>query len=156
VENLIVINHCQAEHHINKMVGGWTDTNLTDLGRRQAKHIAELLARQNGIDSYAIFSSDLLRAKQTADILAEVLKKTVVVSSAIREINLGSATGKTAKWLDEHAAPFPVKGKIDHRLLDDAESIREHYNRILDLPRENGHPFTPRIDVMQPAHTRLA
>jgi hypothetical protein len=28
--------------------------------------------------------------------------------------------------------------------------------KVVDLPRENGHPFTPRIDVMQPAHTRLA
>jgi broad specificity phosphatase PhoE len=130
MENLIVINHCQAEHHINKMVGGWTDTNLTDLGRRQAKQIGEMLQKQTELESYTLISSDLLRAKQTADIIGDILKKPVTVSSAIREINLGSATGKTVQWLEEHAAPFPQNGRIDHRLLNDAESSREHYNRI--------------------------
>jgi len=28
---IILIQHCQSEHHINNMSGGWTDTSLTEL-----------------------------------------------------------------------------------------------------------------------------
>ena len=33
MRKIIVIQHCQSEHHINNMTGGWTDTPLTELGR---------------------------------------------------------------------------------------------------------------------------
>lgn len=36
---IIVIQHCQSEHHINNMTGGWTDTPLTELGRNQSELI---------------------------------------------------------------------------------------------------------------------
>ena len=34
---IILIQHCQSEHHINNMSGGWTDTPLTEFGRKQAE-----------------------------------------------------------------------------------------------------------------------
>ena len=41
--NIILIQHCQSEHHVNNMSGGWTDTPLTELGRKQAEMIGEKL-----------------------------------------------------------------------------------------------------------------
>ncbi|HJF33229.1 MAG TPA: histidine phosphatase family protein, partial [Sporosarcina psychrophila] len=44
--NIILIQHCQSAHHINNMSGGWTDTPLTDLGRKQAKLIGDKLKEE--------------------------------------------------------------------------------------------------------------
>ena len=69
MRKIIVIQHCQSEHHINNMTGGWTDTPLTELGRNQAELIGLKLKRELGEERYTIYSSDLMRAKQTAELL---------------------------------------------------------------------------------------
>ena len=51
------------------MTGGWTDTPLTELGRNQAELIGLKLKRELGEERYTIYSSDLMRAKQTAELL---------------------------------------------------------------------------------------
>lgn len=43
MSNIILIQHCQSEHHINNISGGWTDTSLTELGRKQGEIIGEKL-----------------------------------------------------------------------------------------------------------------
>ena len=48
MKTLIVIQHCQSEHHINELTGGWTDTPLTARGRRQAYCVAERLRDKLG------------------------------------------------------------------------------------------------------------
>jgi broad specificity phosphatase PhoE len=71
MRKIVVIQHCQSEHHINNMSGGLTNTPLTELGRNQAELIGLKLKEELKEESYAIYSSDLLRAKQTANIIAE-------------------------------------------------------------------------------------
>lgn len=73
MKEIIVIQHCQSEHHINGMTGGWTDTPLTELGRRQAGCIGKRLSNEILSTEYTMYSSDLLRASQTADIIAQHL-----------------------------------------------------------------------------------
>lgn len=43
MKTLYVVTHPQSIHHVEKKVGGWYDTSLTDLGHRQAKAIAARL-----------------------------------------------------------------------------------------------------------------
>jgi len=88
VKRVITVQHCQAVHHVNKMVGGVTDWELTELGLEQANNIGIALKEKIGIDSdYKIYSSDLIRTRQTADIIAEHLSKTPVYCQELREIN---------------------------------------------------------------------
>jgi broad specificity phosphatase PhoE len=133
MQNLIIVQHCQSEHHINGLTGGWTDTPLTELGRQQARQVALRLQCHGGIESFDLFSSDLLRAHQTAQEIGSILNKHIAVFQTLREMNLGSATGKTREWFDQHRRPLPRQGKLDHRMLDDAETIREHYNRVTEF-----------------------
>ncbi|GMA60764.1 histidine phosphatase family protein [Alicyclobacillus fastidiosus] len=70
---VVLVQHCQSEHHINDMSGGWTDTPLTELGRKQAQLIAQKLIHSMNGDEYVLYSSDLLRASQTAEILGKNL-----------------------------------------------------------------------------------
>ena len=46
MKRIYTVQHTQSEHHINGMVGSWTDWNLTDLGKQQADRIAEKLKQE--------------------------------------------------------------------------------------------------------------
>lgn len=123
MRKIIVIQHCQSEHHINNMTGGWTDTPLTELGRNQAELIGLKLKRELGEESYTIYSSDLMRAKQTADIVGDHLNLTVIEDVNLREINTGIAAGKTKDWAREHRNPKPSNEfDLDYQEFQDGET----------------------------------
>ena len=51
---IITVQHTQAVHHTNGMVGGSTDWPLTTRGRRDAKRIARALRRERKISAMDI------------------------------------------------------------------------------------------------------
>ena len=67
MKHIITVQHTQSVHHTNGMVGSWTDWDLTDLGRSQADNIGRKLKEELAGKKAVIYSSDLKRAKQTAD-----------------------------------------------------------------------------------------
>jgi probable phosphoglycerate mutase len=81
---IIVARHGEAEYDVD----AWPDSggSLTTLGRRQARALAESL-RDRRIAT--IWSSDLARAVQTAEIAAGVLGVGVRVRSKLREYTIG-------------------------------------------------------------------
>ncbi len=83
---VILVQHCQSEHHVNEMSGGWTDTPLTELGRRQAQLTAHKLKDIITRDEYVLYSSDLLRASQTAQIIGKHLGLEATPNPGLREI----------------------------------------------------------------------
>lgn len=46
MKTIITIQHTQSIHHTNGMVGSWTDWNLSDLGKEQARRIGEKMAQE--------------------------------------------------------------------------------------------------------------
>lgn len=102
MNRIILIQHCQSAHHVNGMTGGWTDTPLTDLGRQQAAAIAARLKRDLADTPFQLYSSDLKRAAQTAEIVGEELGMTAQLVPDLREFNGGVATGKTREWANEN------------------------------------------------------
>lgn len=131
MKTLLVVTHTQSIHHIEKRVGGWYDTGLTPRGQSDAEATAERLATMVGGDDTEIFSSDLLRASQTATIIAERLNCPVVETPDLREMNFGSAGGKPQTWLSEREVPPPDGNRMDHRSgIEGAESRREVATRI--------------------------
>ena len=68
MKTIITIQHTQSVHHTNGMVGSWTDWELTEKGIEQAKRIGEKLRAELGdrAKDFVLYSSDLLRAKQTS------------------------------------------------------------------------------------------
>jgi len=133
MRKIIVIQHCQSEHHINNMSGGWTDTPLTELGKNQAERIGLKLKRELGEESYTIYSSDLMRARQTADIVGNYLNLTVIEDVNLREINTGIAAGKTKDWAREHRNPKPSNEfDLDYQEFKDGETWRQFYIRVCE------------------------
>jgi probable phosphoglycerate mutase len=104
------------------MIGGWTDWELTSTGLEQAGAIARAIGREFTGRSVRLFTSDLLRARQTAEPIAASLHVKPEPCHALRESHLGSATGKPVTWLREHQAEQTTNvSVIDYRCLPDAE-----------------------------------
>lgn len=133
MRKIVVIQHCQSEHHINNMTGGWTDTPLTELGRNQAELIGLKLKKDLEAENYTIYSSDLMRAKQTADIVAKHLNLNVIEEMDLREINTGVAEGKTKDWAREHRNPrLSREFDLDYKEFQDGETWRQFYIRVCE------------------------
>lgn len=71
-------------------LGGWSAYGLTEEGRRQVRAATGSLC-EKGIE--AIFSSDLPRARETAEIVAESLRLPVTLLPQFRETNNGALAG---------------------------------------------------------------
>ena len=130
MDEIIIVQHCQSEHHVNDLSGGWTDTPLTELGRAQAKKTGQRLKHKINATEFKLFTSDLLRAFQTAEIISDCLGLPISVNTNFRERNFGIGTGKTKEWFKQHFLPIPDKGRLNHTPIEGAETIREFYQRI--------------------------
>ena len=128
MKTIFTVQHTQSEHHTNGMVGSWTDWNLTELGKQQAERIADKL--KQGLDEkpVVLYTSDLKRAKQTADSIAARLNVVPIEKKELRERNLGRCCGKSVQWLRENLECD--EKTIDDRLFSDAESRRDAWNRL--------------------------
>jgi len=131
MRNVYVITHAQSLHHIEERVGGWNDTPLTDLGREQAEKIGRFLRTAIDSTNVQLFSSDLKRAAETAEIIGRHLEKPVTLDSRLREMSAGAAEGKLQSWFRDRIKPQPANGnRLDHRIYTGAESRREVAERV--------------------------
>jgi 2,3-bisphosphoglycerate-dependent phosphoglycerate mutase len=89
---LVLVRHGETDWNAKGRLQGHTDRPLNDLGRRQARELADRLA---GEDIAAIYASDLVRARETAEIVAARLGLPVAVDADLREKNWGSWEGLT-------------------------------------------------------------
>ena len=131
MKHIITVQHTQSVHHINGMVGSWTDWDLTDLGKQQAEKIGRKLKAELVGEKVILISSDLKRSKQTAEAIAKQLGTEPVYRQELRERNLGRCCGKTVQWLRENLE-CPER-TVDDKLFSDGESRRDAWNRLLPL-----------------------
>lgn len=128
MKTIITIQHTQSVHHTNGMVGSWTDWELTELGKTQAAGIGRKMKDELDEKKIIMYSSDLLRARQTAEAIAAHLDITPVYKKELRERNLGRCCGKSVQWLRENMER--QEQTIDDRMFSDAESRRDVWNRL--------------------------
>ena len=127
MKTIITIQHTQSIHHTNGMVGSWTDWDLTPLGMEQADRIGQKLAGEMTMPC-AMYSSDLLRARHTAEAVGARLGLTPILRTELRERNLGRCVGKSVQWLRENKEMD--EKTVDDRLFSDGESRRDAWNRL--------------------------
>ena len=114
-KDIYLVAHGEARHHVEGLVGGWYDSDLTELGQRQAQAVASRIAELVGEAPVEIYSSDLRRAAQTAAPIAEALQAKVTHWSDLRERSYGVAGGRPDAWLEERFVPAPEDSRLDHR-----------------------------------------
>ncbi|MFP4054104.1 MAG: phosphoglycerate mutase family protein, partial [Phycisphaerae bacterium] len=73
MRRLIIVRHGFPEHMADGRTGGWTNSHLTELGRRQARLTAPAVAEMLAGEEYTFHSSDLARTMETAEPIAEAI-----------------------------------------------------------------------------------
>ncbi len=128
--NLYLIRHGRQNSTLCNV-----DVELSEDGRLQAGLLRERLQKYN-ID--ALYSSDLIRAKQTAEIVNEALMLPHIIREELREISFGLLTGQTEDYIDEHFADFKVEQK---KMMEDipypgGENGTSVYERAMPVIQE--------------------
>ena len=95
---LLLARHGETDWNRDGRFQGHADPPLNDRGRRQAHALAELLADE---PLEAIYSSDLLRAQETAQIVAMRRGMDVILDPQLRERDVGEWSGLTRAEIDE-------------------------------------------------------
>lgn len=83
-----------------RYIGGWSDVDLVSLGFQQIKECRRFIVDKNIVIN-KIISSDIKRAKTTSQILNEELKKEIIYSKDLRELDKGDFTGMLKSSLSE-------------------------------------------------------
>ena len=96
---LIFVRHGESLANAQKIYLGHSDWDLTELGKSQARTTAAFLAEE---PISAIYSSDLIRAYNTAIPHSEIHNLPIIKSRELREIFLGDWEGKPLSYLDEN------------------------------------------------------
>lgn len=101
---IYLIRHGQSQANIDKRFSGITDVELSPLGLVQAKKAGEKL---KGKEIHRIYTSPLIRAKTTAEIIADEIafnKKDIIVENCLTEVNFGIFENLTwEEILDQYA-----------------------------------------------------
>ncbi|HEX4862485.1 MAG TPA: histidine phosphatase family protein [Acidimicrobiales bacterium] len=116
---VLLLRHAQSEWNAIGLWQGQADPPLSAEGRRQATVAATRIAREQWFDGFdLVASSDLARARQTAELLIDALgvMRVPLLDEGLREFDAGEWSGHTLPEIEER---WP--GEVDrftHGLLD--------------------------------------
>jgi glucosyl-3-phosphoglycerate phosphatase len=127
---LVLVRHGETDWNAAGRAQGHADVPLNEAGHAQAGAVASVL---RGFGPARLWSSDLLRAAQTAEHLAEATGLPVQRDARLREYDVGERAGLT---IAEFAAAFPEEHAAwligsETLLVRGAESIAQVRERVL-------------------------
>lgn len=109
--------------------GGWSQQPLTDEGEVQAAELADFV-QKSGLGIQQIYSSDLLRAMQTAQIVADSLRLPIAPKPEFREANNGNLAGMKNELAAEQYPGLYWNTLAWEQQYPGGESPKEFYERI--------------------------
>ena len=127
---ILLVRHGETDWNLERRVQGHTDRPLNETGRQQARALAAALADEP-VD--AVFSSDLVRAHETARMVAEPKGLDVTVLPDLREKDFGTWEGLTdveilSRFPDARGRPWgdgETTDEVSRRVLRALERIAE-------------------------------
>ena len=131
-----IVRHGETDWNIERRTQGQLGTPLNDTGRDQARATAQLLKHQ---DIGIVISSDLARAKETAEIIAEATGAPIILDEKLRERNFGIGEGML---VDEQIQKYGNFFTAHDKAYEGGETLEEVENRVIasfKTQREN-HP----------------
>ncbi|WP_062408846.1 histidine phosphatase family protein [Paenibacillus naphthalenovorans] len=127
------VRHGTTEWNLAGRMQGQMDTPLAEVGRIQARLLAE---RLQGEDWDAIISSDLIRARETAQLIADITGSPFIgVDSRLRERAFGQLEGTTTedrllRWGENWR-------ELDLGLESDEALLARWRSFLLDMERDH-------------------
>jgi broad specificity phosphatase PhoE len=152
--NLLLIRHAQSVGNALGHIQGQAEYPLSDIGREQARALAARLQRGDWPIA-AVYSSDQIRAAETAEILAAPLDLPVTTDERLREYDFGEMNGiawrdiesrypKVWRGLHEERVWLPIPGEEGHQAFHDrlaaslASIIAQHPGRVVAVVTHGG------------------
>ncbi|MHA7733174.1 histidine phosphatase family protein [Nitrosopumilus sp. S6] len=139
---IIFLRHGQAKNNTERILAGRTEgVPLTDVGKQQAQHTAELLEHMN---ISAIYSSPVQRAKHTAEIVGKHNSLDVTIDDRLIELDMGKFTGMAYDEIfNDHGNVFMkfYQGDLEiaHNGVETFDEVKKRVLGIVDHVIEN-HP----------------
>lgn len=128
----ILVRHCETDWNLAGRIQGRTDIPLNATGRRQA---IELAKRLSDLGITHVLGSTLLRAQETAYVIAHTLGLAIRLDDRLQECAFGTIEGKThleIPWIrsPEYASSAPY----DFRPFggEHAEAVLTRHRSLLD------------------------
>ena len=177
---LILVRHGQSTWNLEKKFTGWVDVDLTENGELEAKKSGKLIKSKNiNIDIY--YSSFQLRAKNTLNLIKEVLNDTKLSKKAwqLNERHYGALTGLNKdemkiklgeekvhqfrrSWdlrpdpLDKNNPYHPINietyKEIPINKIPDTESLKDTYERVLEFYKQEIENKISKNNILISAH----
>ena len=132
---LVAIRHGETVWNTQGLQQGQLNSDLTHLGRAQARALAE---RLGGEQFAAVYSSDLGRALETARVIADRIGLDVETDLRLRERNLGILQGISLRQFEqEHPGEYARfrSGDPDY-VIPSGESPRQRHERCVACATE--------------------
>jgi broad specificity phosphatase PhoE len=146
MSHLCLVRHGQTDWNLEGRYHGQSDVPLNENGRAQARLLAHHL---QGQPFAAIFTSDLQRARETAEIIAAALDSPITFEPRLREIDQGEWEGQLVEeiiaryaelWQERIVDPINVRppggetvGEVTTRVYAALDDIARLYplNQVL-------------------------
>ncbi|WP_090675322.1 histidine phosphatase family protein [Paenibacillus tianmuensis] len=144
LKELYLIRHGEAEHLLKGVVGGWSDTPLTENGRVQAKLTGKRLCSLLSGKPINFYSSDLTRASDTAEIIGQIISKSPIVVKELRELSNGLAANKTKEQAEELKRPitYPILDWIPYPEAESWTMMHDRVVRFMERIKNEVHETT--------------
>ncbi len=129
MKRFCLVRHGQTDWNLEGRLQGQSDVPLNQTGRTEARSLAEKLS---GTPFKAIFSSDLARAWETAEIIAGALGVPITAERRLREINQGEWEGQLAEDIRASHDEYWEHRNVDaeHFRPPGGESVTEVAERV--------------------------
>ncbi|WP_019938339.1 histidine phosphatase family protein [Bordetella sp. FB-8] len=173
------VRHGETDWNRERRLQGWQDIPLNDTGLSQAARLARRLREDAMLIPFAaLYSSDLRRARATAQAVSAATGLPVHIEHGIRERNFGVLEGLQYETLDQTApeAAAAWRSRDPDRVLKGGESLGGFNSRVLYTiealaRRHTGHRVlvvthggaldiiwrrANGIALSEPRHTRMA
>ena len=148
---IYLFRHGETDWNRERRFQGHTDIPLNDLGREQARALLESMRE---LKLQVILTSDLLRAKETAQILNAELKLPLIISSELRECRIGDPEGKLRESIIAEYGSLAwdrwlsVKAEDHEHGFPNGETKSDHLKRLIK--------FVEAYCKENPKHKRIA
>tara|TARA_B100000768_G_scaffold127477_1_gene118077 strand:+ start:2955 stop:3581 length:627 start_codon:yes stop_codon:yes gene_type:complete len=143
--NLVIVRHGQSEWNEKNLFTGWKNPGLTSLGYDEARKAGQLIKDTN-INFDSMFTSDLIRAQLTGDIILSEINQEgipIIQNQALNERDYGSLSGLNKddareKWGEEQVhiwrRSYDIPPPDGESLKNTAERVLPYFNEKI-MPR---------------------
>ena len=136
----IFMRHGEADNNVNRiLVGRHIESHLTEIGRQQVRDTANYL-KEIVVDK--VFVSPVIRARETAEIVCDVINLDYEIDERLYEIELGKLVGMNYEdIIEKHGNLFLKFYSGDEQMLDDYgvesfTSVKMRIKHLLDEATE--------------------